>query len=281
VPLALVLGPMCMSFMWLTDRLDPASWNTEPGRKAFIKATVDSEFRGELLLSVPAPLMLDGNSRTRTLTPPVRETLESLAEYWWDTPTDLSNLPWELQAAAMAAREHMVGDLNSYLKQGVPDEKLSWTIRSPVDANGHYTVELAAIAPAKATSQPASAPASGGSAGKLASVVCDWQARQACLPKGKAASQPATSPSTDGCTVSRARAVLVYGNAAPPVACPIGGDDSGPIKSLELAWDVPPERKFWTPFASLGWQWDTGWLLIYLAVYVPAMFLVRWVLGVA
>jgi hypothetical protein len=61
-------------------------------------------------------------------------------------------------------------------------------------------------------------------------------------------------------------------------------DPSSSVRALRVAY--APDRvkdadSFWRPFAFLGWMWDAGWLGAYLAVYLPAFFLLRWLFRLA
>ncbi len=141
VPLAVLLGPMVLSFDWLTLRVDPASWNLPSGTSVTVQATVASDWRGPVVLEAEPPLVLDDlTPATRTL-PPVREALERLHSDWLK-PTDLTALPWDVRAAAERTRRDMLADLQAYLRAGVPPETLTWTLRSPAATPSRFGVRV-------------------------------------------------------------------------------------------------------------------------------------------
>jgi pyruvate,water dikinase len=141
VPLMLILGPMIMVFMWLPDRVDPAAWTAEPGRTVTILAELDGKLQTPVTLEVPAPISLDSTSPATQTLPPIRQELEALRAEW-STGSDTSAYPWELQAAADEVRQAMLASLNAYLQAGVPPQTLSWIVRIPPDADGHYPIRL-------------------------------------------------------------------------------------------------------------------------------------------
>lgn len=143
VPLALLLGPMVLSFDWLTLRVDPASWNLPSGTSVTVQATVASDWRGPVTLDVDAPLVLDELTPSECSLPPVRETLERL-HATWQAPTDVAAFPWDVRAAAERTRREMLADLQAYLRAGVPPETLTWTLRSEAGTPGRFTVRVRA-----------------------------------------------------------------------------------------------------------------------------------------
>ena len=76
---------------------------------------------------------------------------------------------------------------------------------------------------------------------------------------------------------------IVVGDSCPPGPRQAAGNPASPIRSASVVYP-PPEQKriFWAPLAALGNdRWDAGWLLTYLAAYLPVMFALRWVLKIA
>ncbi|MDD4888603.1 MAG: PEP/pyruvate-binding domain-containing protein [Phycisphaerae bacterium] len=73
-------------------------------------------------------------------------------------------------------------------------------------------------------------------------------------------------------------ASIVLGDNCAPAAAEVAGPDGSHVRAVRI---VPPpgeqKRVFWSPLAG----WDIGWLLTYLIVYLPLMFLVKWALRVA
>lgn len=139
VPLALILGAMIMVFMWFPARVDPLSWNAEPGRMVSIVAEVDGECLEQVSLSVAEPLVLD--SQQNQALPPIREELERIRDDW-KRSSERSDLPWEVEAAGEQTRKTMLSSLNAYLKNGVPPQKLTWLIQVPETARGAFPATL-------------------------------------------------------------------------------------------------------------------------------------------
>ncbi|MDZ8119300.1 PEP/pyruvate-binding domain-containing protein [Pontiella agarivorans] len=139
VPLALILGPMILVFMWFPARVDPASWNASPGRMVSIVAEVDGECAEPVSLAVAEPLTLDSES-VQTL-PPIRAELEMI-RVGWQQGSAMPELPWEVQAAGEQVRKTMLASLNAYLRNGVPPQKLTWLIQVPETAEGAFPVSL-------------------------------------------------------------------------------------------------------------------------------------------
>lgn len=259
LPLALILGPMVMSFLWFPQRVDPASWNARPGATVYVVATVDGEFTAPIRLEHdPALTLEEGTPATQSL-PPLRATLEErLAR--WQRSSDLSGLPWEVQEAGRWISKSLATDLGEYLSRDLPPQSLAWTLYTPHDRPGRFRITLWAGAMESSTT--------GGTRAD----------RRPFAPRD----------------VSALRANVVVGDAFPPQRREDLGDGKGPvqvvrpaartspIKLVKVTYFEPKKQArpmFWTPLAGLGWpNWDTGWLLAYLLAYLPAMFLLRWLL---
>jgi pyruvate,water dikinase len=224
VPLAVLLGPMVMTFVWFPPRVDVAAWNADPGAAVNIVATVNSDLRTPVTLSATEPLSLSAStSATRTLRP-IRERLEKLLEEW-QPPSDLSAQPWEVREAARLTREEMLGDLKEYLKAGVPPQSLNWQVSSQKENPGRFPVTVNAGA--------------------------------------------------DSLTID-----IVLGDAHPPGPSEVLGDGKG-LLSLKVIYPPPTKKRtFWEPGAFIGKHWDAGWLSVYLIVYLPVMFGLKWALRV-
>jgi len=74
---------------------------------------------------------------------------------------------------------------------------------------------------------------------------------------------------------------VVLGDRFPPAPAALSAD--GPVKAVKVVYPPPQQKRvFWAPLAPLGNpQWDAGWLILYLLVYLPIMFLFRWLLRIA
>jgi pyruvate,water dikinase len=132
VPLAVLLGPMVMSFAWLPERVDPASWNPSPGAVAFLMATVDGEYTGPVRLQADAALTLDAQTPASQAAPPIRPALTDLLGTWKQPQESGARIP-----------RAMMADLEAYLDSPIPPQELAWTIHTPTEA-GRYLVRLSA-----------------------------------------------------------------------------------------------------------------------------------------
>ena len=139
--LAFVLGPMMLIFLWLPARLDPASWNSEPGQVVNILAEIEGDWSQALTLDVPAPLELDATGKESQTLPPIRKTLETIRAEW-ALASSTSEYPWEIQASATQAHQTMLASLDRFLAGPTPSQKISWRIKVPADARGHHDLRL-------------------------------------------------------------------------------------------------------------------------------------------
>jgi len=243
VPLAVLLGPMVMSFVWLPDRVDPVSWNPPPGAVAHVTAEVDGEYSGDIRFDDDAALVLDEQTPAVQSTPPIRAVLTRLLARWQGQ----ADVPEGSQRDVSPA---MIADLQAYLDAdgGLPPRQLAWTIQTP-ETPGRYTIALAAD------------------------------------------------------NASPVRTSLVVGDRFPPQPKEDLGDGRGPLQVVEVDGNSPVrhvvvtyqftrefgDRKFFVPLAGVasqtldgwGWaQWDAGWLLTYIVVYLLTLLPVRWLLRI-
>ncbi len=246
VPIAVILGPMVMSFMWLPQRVDPASWNPRPGATAYVTAMVDGDYLKPVTLTADSGLVLEAVTPASQSLKPIRATLEELLASF---KARLEAGDWRpegrQQTSEAVPPASRIADLSEYLKSPIPAQNLSWTLRTPATGGaGRFAVSLAA----------------------------------------------------DGAEQVRTR--LVLGDRWPPESKEDLGDGKGPVQTARPAGMGSPIRLvkvkyveaktqgadvFWAP---LFWRvaaatWDAGWLSLYLVVYLPIMFLCRWLLGVA
>ncbi len=226
-PLAVLLGPMILSFLWLTERIDPAVWNPLPGSTAQIVALIDGDHRATVSLDFPEAVSLASHTPREQKLPPVRSTLEQLEQRWQTTaPSD--DLPWDLRAAARRTRTELLDDLRAFLSRPIPAQTLAWTVELPAGTSGAFPINLRSPGLAPAALQ------------------------------------------------------LVAGDAVPPPPRFVTGDSSDALRELRVEYRearVRGDREFWTPFARFGWAWDAGWLGVYLIVYLPVMFILRFALS--
>ncbi|HEX2972783.1 MAG TPA: PEP-utilizing enzyme, partial [Tepidisphaeraceae bacterium] len=141
VPLAVLLGPMVMTFAWFPERVDPSAWNAEPGTGLHVVATIDGDWRQPVSLELAPSLALDDLSPATRVPPPTRQTLSQLAEQLQTTNRLPSDLP-ELQAAGLQSPADALADLQSYLKRPLPPQSLSWRILPKEAAAGQFPITL-------------------------------------------------------------------------------------------------------------------------------------------
>ncbi len=221
VPLAVLLGPMVLVFLWLGERMVPAGWNADPGSTASVVATVDGEFTDPFALDVDEPLVLAETSEAVRNLPPIRQVLEAHAEAL-TSPAEHDELPDRVRQVAEKAAQRM--SLRAFLEAGVPPQRVTWQVTSDEDAAGRFDV----------TVRTDDAP-----------------------PLG---------------------IEIVLGQGHPPGRTGVTGPEGSPLRSLEVMYPQPEgPRVLWGP---LAWAGDWAWLVLYLVAYVPAMFGLRWLLGI-
>ncbi|MGL4401855.1 MAG: PEP-utilizing enzyme, partial [Luteolibacter sp.] len=139
--LAFVLGPMMLVFLWLPERLDPASWNAKSGQTISILAEVSGEWDQPITLGVPKPLEVDPPGAETKSLPLIRQTLVALRQEWAQA-SDTAAFPWELKATAEQVHVSMLGSLDHFLAGEIPPQKISWRIRVPEGADGHHLIRV-------------------------------------------------------------------------------------------------------------------------------------------
>ena len=246
VPLAVLLGPMILSVCWLMDRCDHP--NDRPGVEATLRVLVDGDATAPITLSAvdaDAGLRLDEQTPATQSVPPIRATLMQLRQRWSESDPPTTDVAWEVRAAAASARAATLADLDGYLAAPVEDQLLVWKLTTP-STPGRYRIRL-----------------------------------------------------SNGSTAPAIEVPLVLGDSAPgePLTLVPSGKfqgwrqiihpPAGPFHEVMVVISDPhqtassAEKPFFQPFRALGWNWDTGWILLYLATYLPAMFAARWLLRVA
>lgn len=230
-PLALILGPMVMVFLWLPQRVAPEAYCAPPGSAVTVKATIDGEFIRPVVLEAGEPLSLAPETPAAQTLPPLREALEELARTWRQAggAAGRESIPEALRLRNELQTEIVLRDLSAYLKRGIEPQTVFWKIQSRPDAAGRFHVRIRA--------------AEGG---------------ETIVP-------------------------IVLGDVYPPGPAEVPVASGGPVKAVEVLYPRPPTRqRFWTPLAVLGNEhYDPGWLLTYIAVYLPAMFALRFGLRIA
>jgi hypothetical protein len=237
---------MVLSFLWLPERVDPSSWNPAPGTTVHITALVAGDHSGPVTLSAATPLVIDNQTPSAQTLPPIRSILERQLSRWRQAEKPSADLPWELREAARVTRDHTLASLDAFLKQPIPAQTMAWTVQTPKNQPGRFPISLCA--------------------------------------------EGATPVST----------FIVLGNRHGPEPKEDFQDGKGPVQAVIRTVPDQPiqiirilynEQKtkgqdvFWKPVdhihALLGSPvWFAPWLIVYLLVYIPAMFLAKWLFRV-
>jgi hypothetical protein len=135
VPLAVLLGPMVLTFLWLPERVDPASANPRPGATAVVSAMVDPTFNSDVTLHSE---LLEGPQVRRAAA--VRPALLALA-------ADLENGDIPPSAAARLGSTgktppELLADLRLFLSRPMPEQVLTWNVPTPEGKAGVYHVRV-------------------------------------------------------------------------------------------------------------------------------------------
>lgn len=229
VPVGILLGPMVMPFVWMTERVAPGAWNAAAGSAVQVVATVDGEYTGAVTIGFRKDDPVVNQEQPARSLPPIRKTLEHLLALYRQPRVDPS-APWELSVAPDLGREQTAADLEAYLKEGIPPQAIAWQVVMAKDADGAFAVDV------------------------------------------RAGTEVVT-------------AAIVEGENHPPMAAVVNGVPGGVIKKVQIVYPrANVARVFWRPFAMFGgtWgAWDAGWVWLYVAVYLPVLLVLRWLLRVA
>jgi len=136
VPLAVFLGPLVMTFLWLPLRVDPAVWNSPPGSSGYVMATVDGELVEPIALEVSGPVTLDETTPAVRALLPVRKTLERIA-----VDLEKGTVPAVLEPLVRKEGDKVLADLKQFLGQPLASREVSWRIRTG-DVAGRFPVTL-------------------------------------------------------------------------------------------------------------------------------------------
>jgi pyruvate,water dikinase len=144
-PLAVLLGPMVFTFLWMPARMEPANWSPPPGTEAYAVATVETLPAGETVTLEHDPA-LTVDQPTQAVVEDVAsatDALKSLLAAWQQpgTPAD-ETLAAEIRD--LQARGKTADDLRRALGVGIRPRAISWTLRTPADDphGGRWTVAM-------------------------------------------------------------------------------------------------------------------------------------------
>ncbi len=240
-PLLLILGPMLMVFLWFPARVDPASWNAEPGATIFVTARIKGDHAGAVTLVHDAELRLEDRTPASRKITLIRPVLERLRKKWSEQSEVPEDAPWEVRAAAERTREEMLADLGQFLDRPMPSRHVSWTLHTPEGKDGRFPLRL----------ETEEAP-------------------------------PIHSAVVLGCQVAP-RPKEDLGDGKGPVQVVRPPDAGHPVELVKVAYReqlIKGANVFWQPIEWMVTSWLPGWLIVYLLVYLPAMFLLKWSLRV-
>jgi len=243
VPLALVLGPLMMLFTWFPQRAAPQAWNAAPGSTAYVTASIEGDYDGPVTLSLPpgSPLHLESPEGQRTAR--IRPVLEDLRTRLESDPAAVQGLPENIRNVEGDELKALLQDLDCFLDGPMPPSDVSWRLRTPDGLSGRFAVTLTP---------------DGGRAQTVSLV----------LGHGYAPGQKETP-----------------GDGRGPVQVAYPEDPDSPVKKVSIVYAekrVEGDRIFWAPLRGIsGSNWDAGWLLTYIALYLPVVLVTRRALRVA
>lgn len=144
IPLAVLLGPMLLVFLWFGERLGPGMANPAPGVVAHVTASVDGDYTDRVELVYDPALNLDPQTPPVQHNPPIRTRLQQLRREW-QQERDLTHLKnWAERAAALETRETLLNDLDHFLSENIPPHEMRWTLYTPLTEGGRYPLTLRA-----------------------------------------------------------------------------------------------------------------------------------------
>jgi rifampicin phosphotransferase len=240
-PLLLILGPMVMLFLWFPARIDPASWNAAPGATVHVTARVQGDHAGAVTLAHDPGLRLDERTPASRKIILIRPVLDRLLARWTAQSAVPADAPWELRAAARQTRDAMLADLTEYLGHPMPARDVAWTLLTSEGRAGRFPLRVG---------------------------VEGWSPVESAVVLG---SKVAPEPKED----------LGDGKGPAQVARP--NEENHPIAWIKVAYRqrlVKGEDAFWKPVEWFVRPWLPGWLIVYLLVYLPTLFVLKWLLRV-
>ena len=240
-PLLLIVGPMVMVFLWFPARVDPASWNAESGATIFVTASVKGDHAATVTLVHDALLRLEDRTPASQSITLIRPVLQRLRKCWSEETAFPADTPWELRAAARHTRSEMLADLGAFLSRPMPSRDVSWTLQAPKDKDGKFQLRI------------------------------DTKGAPPIRSAVVLGSQVGPQPKED----------LGDGKGPVQVVRPAVGDH--PVELVKVAYReqlVKGSNVFWQPIEWMVTSWLPGWLIVCVLVYLPAMFLLKWLLRV-
>ena len=258
VPLAIFLGPMIVSFLWLPQRVETAVRNAKPGSMVKVTAVINGDCDKPVTFDADSPLKLADFSTPEQSIFIARTPLQKHFGVLRSTRSDLGDMAWDEALAVEQTRKAYLGELEAFLAGPMPDQTLSWGVVTPKDTAGKWPMTV---------SLP------GGQAVTVYAVLGEGFAPET---KEDIVVQAGKRTRTD-------RQVQVWRAQA----------EDAVIKEVQIRYRAPNpvqgEGVFWAPLAWFEPDENTGaikalfspWLVLYIAVYVVVMFGLKAVLRVA
>jgi len=249
VPLALFLGPMIVSFLWLPQRVDTAVRNAKPGSEVKVTAVINGDCDKPISLSVASPLALSDVSPPARSIFQARGPLQKHLGQLRRTQSDLDGMSWDEALAVEHKRKAYLGELEAFLAGDMPDQKLSWAVVTPEKTAGKWPITISTPGGEKVT---------------VYAVL-----GEGCAPEAKE-----DIVVTAGRRTMTDRQVQLWRADSADAA----------IKEVQVRYRDPNpvegEGIFWAPLAWFEPDENTGpikalfapWLVLYIAVYVVVMF---------
>ncbi|MBT3199839.1 MAG: hypothetical protein HN350_07975 [Phycisphaerales bacterium] len=256
VPLAIFLGPMIVSFLWLPQRVDTAVRNSKPGSKVKVTAVLNGDCDQAIALSAPDPLELAKSPEQPIFL--ARQPLQKHLVDLMSTQSKLDDMAWDEALTIKRNREAYLAELTAFLAGPMPDQKLSWSVVTPEGVAGKWPITLSI---------------DGGQTVTVYAVLGEGFAPEA---KEDIVVQVGRRTKTD-------RQVQRW----------LSDDEDALIKEVQIRYldpnPIQGEGVFWAPLNWFEPDENTGpikamfspWLVLYIAVYVLVMFGLKFTLRVA
>ncbi len=141
VPIAVLLGPLVVSCLWLQARTDPKQKPLQPGESFQVVATVHGEWTSPVELRTQAPLV--ASSQASQQVPDLRGALQELLRDWDKLSAQLDTQS-AIGLATALQRDVLKGDLETFLAGEMPTQELAWSVAIPrtPESEGLATLEL-------------------------------------------------------------------------------------------------------------------------------------------
>ena len=258
VPLAVFLGPMIVSFLWLPQRVDTAVRNAKPGSAVKVTAVINGDCDKSIRLSVAEPLALSEVSQPEQRIFLTRAPLQEHLRKLRGSQSDLGDMAWDKALTVERNRKAYLDELTAFLAGDMPDQRLSWGVTTPMDTAGKWPITLSMAE---------------GQTVKVYAVLGEGYAPEA---KEDLVVKAGKRTRTD-------RQVQLWRADA----------DNAAIKEVQIRYRDPNpvqgEGVFWSPLVWFEPDENTGpikalfspWLVLYIAVYVVVMFGLKAALRVA